>query len=795
MRPRISPAYRGGENIPCIVERIKTNINNAVATGLDPRCNIVFTKDAYLAGEIKDIIDVTSKMGVRKFQLKSLSVEEEIGFTRDQFVEVDVDMLKAFFPGVELYKNPRWDSDEMKGFYSLNPADPSKMQLSIVVFSFEKAQKVNTIINPFAPLERFATTGREPQTSVSAVRILDVGNTVNTSDGGEDVGAAVDINSKRTLLERLNILLLRFLGAQTVHKFLGREFARFLGDILFFRNPIAFDKREFFVLSNEKSIIFYLDSAQEKRRKICLNKGLMSSAIPSVTVVYMPPFYAQPFHRHEVFPEFNMLIDPATIKVIQEGEEKAFPGKQGDLFYIPTRTQHTIMNESDHMSVNLTVKPFIESRLFLEHDDPSSVRGFNGQVRMMKGDKIQSSGGERNVYEVITTSGFKYVIELIVIKAGGKITVSPYGDRKAGLLEAAILFSQTEIKAEDDSGEQILAEGDVLYSGHNKGYSLINLYNNKDALVYRLVVLNDAVTPDFIVQDNNGAKGDKRFDGGEVGYPGYMDGDIVISQPAGGAQFGQRSYEIPWPFPDKHFNRGINDPEWAKSFMMLWAGMELNEKSSRQVTLGKLLKKSKEIFEAHGLSWNREEAVVLLNGLRRRGLVINPKNGNRKDFDIEEDKITVDLDPRLYAVWSRNVEYIKIDLTEGFVHGREEFLKVVGEYAKITGIWREFPVEVNHAVLRAMMLFDEASRKTMADWIFSSPRELALEDSIALNLDYERAIQDWLKLQAYELTGKSIYHLTAEISPMAGASAGLNCIMGTPCLSWEPTVFMSLPGI
>ncbi|MFA5320525.1 MAG: CPBP family glutamic-type intramembrane protease [Candidatus Omnitrophota bacterium] len=290
--------------------------------------------------------------------------------------------------------------------------------------------------------------------------------------------------------------------------------------------------------------------------------------------------------------------------------------------------------------------------------------------------------------------------------------------------------------------------------------------------MFNIEPVSTVTLPDGITKEDLGLKelriGGSFWDRDGGTLAGYMNGDPLADSSADETQGGTRTFEIPWPFPDRQLKRGISDPEWLKSFIMVWTIMDLNNSSSGQVSLSKALKNSREVFGAYGLSWDRDEAVLVLNGLRRRGLVVNPRNGNRRDFSSEEDRIIVDIDPRLNAVWSRNVEYIKVDLTEGFLHGKEEFLKAIGEYARVTEIWSKFPVEVNHSILRAMMLFDESSRKVMADWIFSRPRGSALEDSIALNLDYERALKDWLKLQAHELAGRSIYHLTAEISPMAG---------------------------
>ncbi|MDD5668904.1 MAG: PEP/pyruvate-binding domain-containing protein, partial [Candidatus Omnitrophica bacterium] len=172
-RPEISLIENRNGTSRNITDRIKQNIKTAVDIGLDPRCNVIFTKDAYIQGKIKDIIETARGMNVRKFQLKSMSIEEGNIFGREQFIEIDEYMLQDLFPQTVFYRNSRWPGEEMKGFYSLDGLEPSKIQLSIVLFSFEKAKRANTIrdifINPFTSVDRLATTGRDPKTSFPAV--------------------------------------------------------------------------------------------------------------------------------------------------------------------------------------------------------------------------------------------------------------------------------------------------------------------------------------------------------------------------------------------------------------------------------------------------------------------------------------------------------------------------------------------------------------------------------------------------------------------------------------------------
>ncbi|MFH1063099.1 MAG: DUF362 domain-containing protein [Candidatus Omnitrophota bacterium] len=155
-----------------VLAAIKQNIKDALSVGLDPRLNVIITRDTYPDGT-RHIINEARAMGVRKFQLKELSVEEGIRFTQDQYVEIDETILGELFPKVDFYKNPRFQTDDMKGFVSYNEADPNSIDLSVVLFSFEKAKRMNTVrdifVNPFAPIERFATSGRDPKTSASAL--------------------------------------------------------------------------------------------------------------------------------------------------------------------------------------------------------------------------------------------------------------------------------------------------------------------------------------------------------------------------------------------------------------------------------------------------------------------------------------------------------------------------------------------------------------------------------------------------------------------------------------------------
>ncbi len=235
-----------------------------------------------------------------------------------------------------------------------------------------------------------------------------------------------------------------------------------------------------------------------------------------------------------------------------------------------------------------------------------------------------------------------------------------------------------------------------------------------------------------------------------------------------------KSFSIPFPFPLAKYNRGQNDPEWLKSYLLARTILTLSSEHGINIPQQNLIKNAKETFKAYGLNIKSPEIITLLNGLRKRGII---KANGDYDFTLKKNNIVFINTPlRTIAVWSDDFDFIQSDLQKAFKAGRKVFLKAIQEYASSSEQWPNYPIEALYPVLRAITQFSAKDQKKIVNTLLSNERlqNLPLVDSIILMLDSDKGKQRWLNKHAPHLLNRNVYLVAAEISLLAG---GLGRVM------------------
>ncbi|MBF0571997.1 MAG: hypothetical protein HQL12_09035 [Candidatus Omnitrophica bacterium] len=267
----------------------------------------------------------------------------------------------------------------------------------------------------------------------------------------------------------------------------GNRVSNFFIQLILFRNPIASEKKDFFVWERSKVLAYNLDSTEEIRTVVPMHKKFLNYQGPLLNFAYMKPGYQQPFHWHSIIPEYNFLVEGSTIKINENGKELRMEGSAGSLTYIPAQAIHTIENTTSTIARNLTLKYMFDNRNFSETKGKDIN---NGKSKILEGEYQKFNGGERKVFNVSTIRNTNYVIEIMTLNPGSKISMGPFKNKNSNFAEVVIPFSPTQILANDGENNYVLNENDNLLVYHNRGYVLINMSKTK-AVLYRVVILKD----------------------------------------------------------------------------------------------------------------------------------------------------------------------------------------------------------------------------------------------------------------------------------------------------------------
>ncbi|MBD3265014.1 MAG: HD domain-containing protein, partial [Candidatus Omnitrophica bacterium] len=306
-------------------------------------------------------------------------------------------------------------------------------------------------------------------------------------------GAATKLEG-RDIKQLAGDILVGIFGEEIFDKILRNPLGHFLAQIIFFRNPMAFNGQDFAVLKANRAISHYIDGSGELRQCISGHRRLLNAEGPYNSVAFMPGHYCQPFHRHAQVPEFNFLVEPAVIRYIDNtGEEHVIYGESGDLVYIPARVYHTIENPSISRARNTTVKPILDPRIMLTGDAQFDSETLSGSVQILSGTFEETNSGSQRTYPVTPVTGFHYVIEYIEVKPQESFSINPYTNRLGFNQEIVIVFGGSRLRMDDGISQHEMEEGDVFYVSPDTtqfsnfhGYLCTN-EGEDTACLYRLV--------------------------------------------------------------------------------------------------------------------------------------------------------------------------------------------------------------------------------------------------------------------------------------------------------------------
>ena len=252
------------------------------------------------------------------------------------------------------------------------------------------------------------------------------------------------------------------------------------------KNPVFLSKSEFTVIRNNKIKCCFCDALEESRKYVALHRKLLKREGPAITIATLSGGYQQPFHKHNLHPEYVLTFGPLTLKYYDNGEIKTINLNFGDVLYVPAIVQHTIKNISSTPVVTIAVKPIVESRIFLSHDN--EYKTVPGSVRTLHGNRQKLTYGTKITHEISNDKNFKYMIETIELASKGTFNLEPNYIKHYSSEEVVISLESPPLEVDDKYTTDILNTGDSLYIKHKLGYRITNTGNSK-ALLYRVVIL------------------------------------------------------------------------------------------------------------------------------------------------------------------------------------------------------------------------------------------------------------------------------------------------------------------
>ncbi len=286
---------------------------------------------------------------------------------------------------------------------------------------------------------------------------------------------------------------------------LGNRYLNFMYQAVRFRNPAGGKNLPNFRIPRDQIIARIFESPKDTRRIIAMHTKPVVSQGPYISHSIMDPGHIQPFHRHHVTPEFNLLLHPTTLVYELKGEEYRVEGQAGDMFFVPADFMHTLENHTDDVVRNLTVKPFFDPRILNYSLDQVNTRQQADSVRIIKPREIQVNGSTIKEYEITTRgyqdkdsdelSEFRYRVELIYLKPGASLTLESDPQQVADVNGVITLVSPGLIEIDDEIGAEGLVQDDVYYTSVGQTVRLINKVD-ETVVVYRAIGLDPTADPD-----------------------------------------------------------------------------------------------------------------------------------------------------------------------------------------------------------------------------------------------------------------------------------------------------------